>query len=70
LEERRRRCAEAAGAPLHLAWHGVAERWLAISRQALGEAAYASAWAAGRRLPLERAVEEVEQIAATADREV
>jgi hypothetical protein len=53
---------EAAGAPLHPAWHGVAERWLAISRQALGGAAYASAWAAGRRLPLQRAVEEVEQI--------
>jgi non-specific serine/threonine protein kinase len=61
---------EDAGAPLHPAWHGVAERWLAISRQALGEAAYASAWAAGRRLPLQRAVEEVEQITATADREV
>jgi non-specific serine/threonine protein kinase len=61
---------EAAGAPLHPAWHGVAEPWLAISRQALGEAAYASAWAAGRHLPLERAVEEVEQIMATVDREV
>jgi non-specific serine/threonine protein kinase len=61
---------EAAGAPLHPAWHGVAERWLSISRQALGEAAHTSAWAAGRRLPLDRAVEEVEQITATANREV
>jgi non-specific serine/threonine protein kinase len=61
---------EAAGAPLHPAWHRVAERWLAISRQALGEAAYASTWAAGRRLPLDQAVEEVEQITATTSREV
>jgi len=62
---------EAAGAPLHRAWHGVVERWLAISRQALGEAAYASAWATGCHLPLERAVEEVEQITAkTANWEV
>jgi tetratricopeptide (TPR) repeat protein len=61
---------EAAGAPLHPAWHGVAEPWLAISRQALGETAYASAWATGRRLPLQRAVEEAEQITATAKPEV
>src|SRR5205807_2834473 len=32
---------EAAGAPLHPAWRGVAEPWLTISRQALREAAYA-----------------------------
>jgi hypothetical protein len=60
---------EAAGAPLHPAWRGLAEPWLAISRHALGEAAYASALAAGRRLPLARAVEEVEQITSTANRE-
>jgi non-specific serine/threonine protein kinase len=60
---------EAAGAPLHPAWRGLAEPWLVISRQALGEAAYASALAAGRRLPLERVVEEVEQITANANRE-
>jgi tetratricopeptide (TPR) repeat protein len=53
---------EAAGAPLHPAWYRLAEPWLAISRQALGEAAYASAWAGGHRLPLERAVEEIEQM--------
>jgi non-specific serine/threonine protein kinase len=56
----------AGGAPLHPAWRALAEPWLAISRQALGEAAYASALAAGRRLTLERAVEEVEKIGAAA----
>jgi non-specific serine/threonine protein kinase len=55
---------EAAGAPLHPAWRSVAEPWLTISRQALGQATFASAWAAGRRLSLERAIEEVEQITA------
>jgi hypothetical protein len=55
---------EAAGAPLHGAWRGVVEPWRAISRQVLGEAAYSSALAAGRRISLERAIEEVEQITA------
>jgi hypothetical protein len=49
---------EAAGAPLHPAWRSVTEPWLAISRQALGESAYAQALVAGRKLPLERAIEE------------
>jgi hypothetical protein len=57
---------EAAGTPLHPAWRGVTEPWLAISRQALGETAYASALAAGRRLPLAHAVEEVERITGSA----
>jgi non-specific serine/threonine protein kinase len=61
---------EAAGSPLHPAWRGVLEPWLAISRQALGEAAYASALATGRRLPVRRAVAEAEQIVATANLEV
>jgi predicted ATPase/DNA-binding XRE family transcriptional regulator len=50
---------EAAGAGGdHLAWQPIAERWLAISRQALGDAAAAAAWRAGRILPIERALEE------------
>jgi hypothetical protein len=53
------------GSCLHPAG-GVAEHWLAISRQALWETAYVSALTAGRRLTLERAVEEIEQIAASA----
>jgi hypothetical protein len=61
---------EAAGAPLHPAWRGLAEPWLVISRQALGEAAHALALAAGRRLPLERAVEQAEQITVPAAAEV
>jgi len=51
---------EAAGAPLSPAWQHLAERWLAISRQALGEQAALAAWGAGRSLPLERALEEAE----------
>jgi hypothetical protein len=50
---------EAAGAGGdHLAWQPIAERWLAISRQALGDAAASAAWRAGRILPIERALEE------------
>jgi len=59
---------EAGGSPLHPAWRGVLEPWLVISRQALGEAACASALAAGRRLPLERAIEEAAQITVPAHR--
>jgi non-specific serine/threonine protein kinase len=57
---------EAAGAPLHPAWRDLAEPWLAISRQALGEEACAAALAAGRRLTLERAVAQIEQLNAHA----
>jgi non-specific serine/threonine protein kinase len=60
---------EAAGSPLHPAWRGVLEPWLVISQQALGEEAYGSAWAAGRRLPLERVIKEAEQISVPAHRE-
>jgi len=51
---------EAAGAPLGPAWGRIAERWLAVSRQALGEEAASVAWATGRSLPTEMAVEEAE----------
>src|SRR5438445_7661163 len=47
---------EGAGDALHPAWQGIAERWLAISRQALGDEAALVAWTAGRLLPLERAL--------------
>src|SRR5207244_10161592 len=39
---------EAAGAPLGPAWAHIPERWLAISREALGEATSSAAWVAGR----------------------
>jgi tetratricopeptide (TPR) repeat protein len=51
---------EAAGAPLSPAWQHLAQRWLAISRQALGEETASAAWAAGQSLPMERALEEAE----------
>jgi len=51
---------EAAGALQSPAWGHIAERWLAISRKALGEDAASAAWAAGRSLPMERALEEAE----------
>jgi hypothetical protein len=49
---------ETAGAPLGPAWQHIPDRWLAISREALGEVAAAAAWSAGRSLPVERALEE------------
>jgi hypothetical protein len=49
---------EANGAPLGPAWQPLVDRWLAISRQALGEQAAAEAWAAGRRLSLAQALAE------------
>jgi non-specific serine/threonine protein kinase len=49
---------DADGAPLHPAQRHVVERWLAISREALGTEAAAAAWAAGRSLPMEQALEE------------
>jgi predicted ATPase/DNA-binding XRE family transcriptional regulator len=51
---------EAAGAPLGPAWGPIAERWLAVSRQALGEQASSAAWVAGRGLPIQRVFEEAE----------
>jgi non-specific serine/threonine protein kinase len=44
----------------HPSWQPMGERWLAISREALGADAASASWAAGRSLPLERAVEEAE----------
>jgi non-specific serine/threonine protein kinase len=41
-----------------LAWHS--ERWLAISRLALGEEAALAAWATGRSLPMDQALDEAE----------
>jgi tetratricopeptide (TPR) repeat protein len=52
---------ESAGAPLSPAWQALAERWRAISRQALGEEAVSAAWAAGRSLPIERALQEARE---------
>jgi predicted ATPase len=49
---------EATGAPLSPAWQRIVERWLAISRQTLGEEAAAAAWRAGQTLPTERALDE------------
>jgi len=51
---------ETAGAPLSPAWQHIPERWLAVSRAALGEVATAAAWAAGRSQPVERALEDAE----------
>jgi predicted ATPase/DNA-binding XRE family transcriptional regulator len=48
---------EAAGIPTQPAWQQLAERWLAISRQALGEQAAAEARVVGRSMPLGRAIE-------------
>jgi hypothetical protein len=48
---------EAAGIPMQPAWQHLADRWLAISRQALGEHAASEAWAVGRSMPLGRALE-------------
>jgi hypothetical protein len=49
---------EANGAPLGPAWQPLVDRWLAISRQALGEQAAAEAWAAGRHLSFGEALAE------------
>jgi hypothetical protein len=49
---------EAQGAPLHPAFGRLTERRLAISREALGAEAASAAWAAGRSLPMEQALEE------------
>jgi non-specific serine/threonine protein kinase len=51
---------EADGAPLHPAFQRIAERRLAISREALGAEAASAAWAAGRSLPMEQVLEEAE----------
>jgi non-specific serine/threonine protein kinase len=42
----------------HPSWLHILERWLAISREALGAEAAKAAWAAGRSLPMERVLEE------------
>ena len=55
---------EAAGAPLGPAWAHIPERWLAISREALGEAASSAAWVAGRTVAIERVFEEAAGTAA------
>jgi len=49
---------EADGAPLNRAERRVVERWLTVSREALGAEAATTAWSAGRILPVERALEE------------
>jgi hypothetical protein len=51
---------EADGAPIHPTFRRIAERRLAISREALGAEAASAAWAAGRSMPMERALEEAE----------
>jgi hypothetical protein len=49
---------ESDGTPLHLAQRRVVERWWTFSREALGVEAATTAWAAGRILSVERALEE------------
>ena len=44
------------------------ERALAAAREALGEEAFATAWAAGKDLPLERAIAEAQSVTADAGR--
>ena len=51
---------EADGAPLQPAQRRDVERWLTVSREALGVEAATTAWVAGRSLPIERALQEVE----------
>jgi non-specific serine/threonine protein kinase len=51
---------EADGTPLHPAFGRLAERRLAISREALGAEAASAAWAAGRSPPIEQALEDAE----------
>jgi predicted ATPase/DNA-binding XRE family transcriptional regulator len=53
---------ETAGAPISPAWQAIGERWLAISREALGEDATSAAWAEGRTARLERIFDEATQI--------
>jgi predicted ATPase len=52
---------EAEGAPLHPAQRRVVERWLSLSREALGAEAASAAWTAGRILSIERALEEAKR---------
>jgi predicted ATPase/class 3 adenylate cyclase len=55
---------EGSGAPLSLSEQGGHDRRVATVRAALGEDAFASAWADGRATPLERAVEyAIEEVA-------
>jgi hypothetical protein len=49
---------EVAGALPSPAWQRIAERWLAISRNALGEEATSAACAVGRSMAMERVFEE------------
>jgi tetratricopeptide (TPR) repeat protein len=49
---------EKAGAPLSPAWRPLAEHWVTNSREALSEEAAMAAWTAGRKLPLEEALED------------
>jgi DNA-binding CsgD family transcriptional regulator/tetratricopeptide (TPR) repeat protein len=49
---------EAAGRPVYALFRAEFERDVGIARAALGEAAFAAAWAAGRALPPEQAVAE------------
>jgi non-specific serine/threonine protein kinase len=49
-----------ADGTFHPSWQPIWERWLAISREALAEEAASAAWAAGRSLPIEQALQEAE----------
>ncbi len=49
---------EATGAPLLPHWYPAHDRYVAAAREALGEAAFTRAWAAGRTGSLETAVDE------------
>jgi non-specific serine/threonine protein kinase len=58
---------EADGAPVHPAFGRLAERRLAISREALGAEAASAAWAAGRSLPMEQVLAEAEDASSLVD---
>jgi non-specific serine/threonine protein kinase len=57
---------ERDGRPVEPVYRAEFERDAAVSRWALGEAAFAAAWAAGRALPLEQAVAEALSLTAPA----
>jgi hypothetical protein len=54
----------ALGTPLPPVEHAHYERTVAAARTALGEGAFAAAWAAGQTLPLEQAIAEAAHPAA------
>jgi DNA-binding CsgD family transcriptional regulator len=48
---------EAIGSPISPAWRRMGERWLAVSRAALGDDATAATWRAGQEMSLKQAIE-------------